>query len=74
MSRNTLTIFTIYEKPRDNPEGFVVRRWEVESGMQKPCEAWRAQTLSEARLIVPRGMVRMPRDPQDDPAVVESWI
>lgn len=30
-------------------------------------------SLEDARLLVPKGAVRIPRAPDDDPRVVETW-
>ncbi len=33
-----------------------------------------ADTLEAVRSLVPAGLVRLPRDPADDPVVYESWV
>lgn len=73
-ARPQLLMFTIYEKPKDHPNGFMVRAWRVESKDPTPLEATRVDTLEEARQLIPAGMVKIPRDPSDDPVIVESWI
>lgn len=67
--------FAIYERPRDYPAGYVVRRWDYSAGQLDP--AWVAQytpTLLEARLVVPLGLARIPRSPSDDPCIREVWL
>lgn len=67
----SLSIYVIYEKPKDFPDKFVVRQWEND----KPTmQHWFADSLKEARKMVPPGKVRIVRDPGDDSVIVESWI
>jgi hypothetical protein len=73
MTPGTLIQFTIYERPRDYPEGYVVRCWEITAGEMIPGEAWGAPTLEAARELVPEGLFCIPRDPDDDAVIVETW-
>jgi hypothetical protein len=71
-------MFTVYERPRDYPDKFVVRRWWIgkDPGRPIPDPDWfyLADTLDEVRAHVPRHCVRLERDPNDDPKIVEVWI
>ena len=69
-----LTIYTIYERPKDYTNFFVVRRWTVEHGKNKAQECGLADTLEEARKLVPWQCVRLARMDKDDPVIVENWI
>jgi hypothetical protein len=69
-----LTIFTIYNRPKDYPEHFVVRRWTVQDGKERPHECRLAENLAEARKLVPPHAARLERMVQDDPCIVENWI
>ncbi len=69
-----MSIWTIYAQPKDFPEGYVVRRWMVGPGKASPAEAYTAETLEDARQGIPPGLHRMERTPEDDPAILESWI
>lgn len=72
-----LSVWTVYEHPRDYPDDFVVREHRVYSdGTTHPMpEAQRYQTLSAARApLETRGLHRMPRAEQDDPCIVETWL
>lgn len=73
MSTSVLTQYTIYERPRDYPEGFVVRAWHIMPGRAEPGEARTASTLEEARALVPPGLICFARTPDDDPTIVETW-
>jgi len=54
--------WVIYERPKDHPENFVVRRWTIGAGVVVPDkECVLADTLEEARSHVPKGLVRFPR-------------
>ena len=65
--------WVVYGHPRDYREGYVVRQWEVGPARVTPGQAQTAPTLEAARELVPAGLVRVPRAPDDDPAIVEVW-
>ena len=71
-----LEVFTVYRRPADVPAAaFVVRVFHVGGGgLVATGEYWTAPRLVQARAWIPFGLVRMPRDPADDPTVVESWL
>jgi hypothetical protein len=69
-----LTIWTIYQAPRDFPEGYVVRPWTITRGGPAPGMAFTARSLEDARANVPPGLYRQDRAPDDDPAIVETWL
>jgi hypothetical protein len=72
-----MSMWTIYDHPRDYPAGFVVREWFILRGQTQPVPAASGigvDTLEEARACVPRGLMRLPRAPHDDPAVAETWV
>ena len=71
-----LIIWVIYEKPLDHLAHWVVRGQETGPlgtiGFHQFCFC--AETLAQARAVVPLGLVRMARHPKDDPRIVEVWI
>jgi hypothetical protein len=71
-----LPVFVIYENPSDFPGRFVVRVQRVSNGFVVPARDLLANCsdLAEARRCLPPGLVRMPRHPEDDPVIVETWI
>jgi len=76
-STDALTIwcYTIYERPSDYPDQFVVRAWFVERGAVTAYEpVGLADTLDDARALIPVGRERIPRVQSDDPVIVESWL
>ena len=65
---NLMEMYTIYEKPLDYPDKFVVRKWLIGKGIFGATEQfWLADTLEAARECVPRGLFRNPRFDGDDP-------
>jgi hypothetical protein len=66
-------MWTIYDHPRDFPRHVVVRAVAV--GIGKAACACLYDTLAEAREDCARlASVPMPRDPDDDEVIVETWI
>jgi hypothetical protein len=79
MSEKTaMEMFVVYKRPRDYPDKFVVRRWWVGKtpGHPDPDSDWfyLGETLEEVRAHVPEWCVRLERDPNDEPQIVEVWI
>jgi hypothetical protein len=68
--------WTLYMRPPDYPDHFVVLQWWVtaEGGLRTRSTAVVCNTLEEARAQVPPGTICMPRDEDDDPTVIETWI
>jgi hypothetical protein len=74
--RGRLSIWTVYNRPRDYPTGWVARMFEVGGAELKPTghvikcmdpDPIR-EKLTRARLTV------LPRQDGDDAEIVESWI
>lgn len=73
--RNVLSVWTVYCRPRDYPRDYVARRFEcVGPGARPTDDMFVAASLEEIRALLPRGLIRSPRHPDDDPKVVEAWI
>ncbi len=66
-----LELWTVYDSPIDLPERFVARKWLLD---QPTSELLQDQTLDGLRGKLPQGLTRLPRAPQDDPKIVETWI
>lgn len=73
-----LSLWTIYDHPTDVPEpfGFAVREWHVttDNGAVADSRVQFALTLEKARELIPPGLYCLPRDPDDDPKIVETWL
>lgn len=71
-----ISLYTVYERPKDYPEGYVIRRFEIrpESPDPIPCEATYGATLDIVRERLPLGLVRLKRSIGDEPHIVEVWV
>ena len=71
-----LEVWTVYRRPVDVPAAaFVVRVHEIGAGQVVATDRWwSAPRLAQARAWIPAGLVCIPREPSDDPAVVEVWL
>jgi hypothetical protein len=68
-------MWTIYENPLDHPGRHVVRAWTIwPHGAEPDMECTVVDTLTAARETLPPGLVCMPRQRDDDPCIVESWL
>ena len=73
--RGALAIWTIYDRPRDYPDGFIARLHEVADGETKATDTTLTGELEEIRKMLWRaGMMKLTRDEQDEPPIVESWV
>lgn len=73
--RGALAIWTIYDKPKDFPEGFIARRFEVGGGNTVATADTINGKLDDIRLALEKaGLVNICREEGDDPKIVESWI
>jgi len=73
-SQAIVEMWAIYDHPKDNPEHFVVRRWESTAKGIIPQEATLHDSLEEARASLPEGLWNLGRYDRDDPKIVEVWI
>jgi hypothetical protein len=82
---DVLNIWTVYKHPRDYPDQYVARRFEVggaptdvrllHAAAPSPTnDMFVADTLREVRALLPPGLFRMPRQESDDPVIVEVWL
>jgi hypothetical protein len=73
-----LTIYALYDHPLDYPDNYVIRRYFVWAGGKSGVEETPFHldtSLDGCRLqMVALGLYRLPRDPSDDPKIIESWI
>lgn len=75
VSSSVFPVWTVYENPSDFPGMFVARKFEVARGSAlATAEHHVAKTLEAVREKIPGMAHRMPRQPADDPCIVECWI
>lgn len=67
-----ITLFVVYENPRDFPGKFVVRRWLDAVPERTPLRV--CEQLHQARAVIPAGAANIGRMREDDPAIREVWI
>lgn len=71
-----MTHYVIYDHPKDYPDGYVMRRWDIMNGNPHPVagDAVMALTLEEVRRFIPPGLTRIPRYDSDDAPILEVWL
>ena len=73
--RGALAIWTVYDHPKDYPDGFIARMHEVAEGPPRPTDKTLMGELEEIRrVLIEAGLTTLPRDARDEREVVESWI
>ena len=73
--RDALPIWTVYDHPKDFPDGFVARLHLVEKSGEAATDQTIECDLEQLRWIFERvGLVMIPRSLQDDSKIVESWL
>lgn len=73
--RDCLTQYVIYDHPRDHPEYFVVRPWDIAAGKGEPRPvAGLFRELEKARAWCAQyGLVCIGKDEHDEPHIIEAW-
>ena len=76
--KTELEMYVVYSRPRDYPDKFVVRRWAIGRKPGEPVAEpdwfYLGDSLDQVRAHVPGHCVRLERDPNDEPQIVECWI
>lgn len=70
-----LEMWTVYDHPTDYPVGFIARLYLIYNGyaIASPSTVT-GSTLDQVRERLPPGLFRLPRDDNDGPKIVETWI
>jgi hypothetical protein len=72
------TVYTIYERPRDAPDWYVLRAYDILRGHPQPvprASSVRFTDLETARKVcIELGLERVDRAVDDDACIVESWL
>ena len=72
--RGLLTIWTIYDKPKDHPDGFIARRFDA-AGELIPTDDTMTGELEDMREVFWKaGLLKLTRQEGDEPQIVESWM
>lgn len=73
---DVLSMWVVYEHPKDFPASWVARRWDLRKGHPvATANMIETNSLAEVRALLERmGLTCMPRDPRDEPQIVEVWL
>ena len=67
-----MTLWTVYDHPRDFPNSFIARAFDLD---QPTNQMIVAADLEKLRGILESwGLTRLARHPEDDPCIVETWL
>jgi len=73
--RGILSIWTVYDRPKDYPTGFIARRFACTAlGPCPTLDAWAGELEQLREGLNQAGLVRMQRHPDDDAKIVETWL
>jgi hypothetical protein len=73
--RGVLSMWTVYDHPKDFPEGYVARRFDCTA--EGPVATHNAYTGSLELLretLLAAGLIRLDRQADDEPQIVETWL
>lgn len=73
-ARRALPMWTVYRQPLDHPDHYVARMFVTLPAPVATHVAIVADTLEELRQALPAGLLRLERQPADEPQIVEVWI
>jgi len=77
MSNETLLeMWTVCSHPSDFPNNYTARRSVIHQGhVEMTGDVILGDTLAEVRNeMIMRGLTNIPRNPADDPVIVEVWL
>jgi hypothetical protein len=72
----SLSIWVIYDHPRDFPDRFVARRHVCTGPDQGPTDdIVTSKNLKQLRVAMERRyLTKLDRHPSDDPVIIETWL
>jgi hypothetical protein len=72
LDRGVLSLWTVFDHPKDFPDTFVARRFEAGNGPTDDVVSGELALIREA--MTRCGLYRLARAPSDDPKIVETWL
>lgn len=70
-----LSLWVVYDHPRDFPDHYVARRWVNGRAQLSPDDVVKCGNLQLVRVAMEaKGLTRIDRDPSDDPKILEVWL
>jgi len=75
-SETVMSVWTLYDHPRDDPTCYVLRRFDIVRGSAESTDiVFRSTDIGWLRAVaIDMGLFRIDRSPGDEPQIVESWI
>ena len=76
MADGRLTFYVIYEKPKDHPEGYVLRRQHAmgDGTVTFDKVGYYFDSVEECHKMLPPGLTKIGPWPGDDPVIMEVWV
>lgn len=76
MTEAVLSMWVVYDHPRDRPADFIARRWALTGDSMEPTRDTCASPDLDRlrRWFMMLGYTRLDRSEGDDPRIVETWI
>jgi hypothetical protein len=76
VKRGVLSMWTVYERPPDYVCGYVARQFEITGKGPAPTQmTLKCLELEPIREKLARaGLIRLPRNEDDEPQIVETWL
>lgn len=71
---DSLSIWTVYDRPLDYPEKFVARRWLATPQPTPTDDILVGDDLMDVRKKLPAGLHCISRQAGDDSCIVETWL
>lgn len=71
-----MTHWVIYKHPKDQPDRYVLRPHHITDAHNVIIDptGWAHRDVEVLRSIIPPGMVKLDRHPDDDPVIYEVWL
>jgi hypothetical protein len=67
--------YVVYKFPKDYPNDFVIREWEVTSRLKPKITPLAIEkTLEKALAHLPKGLIKFESGSGDDISILEMWI
>jgi hypothetical protein len=75
IERNALSMWTVYDHPKDFPHTYIARRFEVNgAGAVATDDTVQGELRIIRKSFARCGMVCLTRSPEDDANIVETWL
>jgi hypothetical protein len=73
--KGILSMWTVYDRPKDHPTEFIVRRFACTAeGPIPTLDAYTGPLDLIRESLLQAGLIRLARNPDDEPQIVETWI